>query len=254
MGILHYSTNSTEPSVLPSNGTSVYDHDEPLASLVPVVAKNVSPPISPPWNRSMITDMEISDNSTQFYNWYLNRSTMHVNWADPTLLQLYNQQTFNDTIGPYVNTTQNGSTFIETTTNLIDIPKKNTWVYLNIFSGATDLETHPIHLHGHDFYILAQGNGTFNGMTNTINPPRRDTALLHSYGYLIVAFKTDNPGVWLMHCHIGWHTEEGFALQFLERKDEIVGLIDFNIMNQTCQAWKDYTVKDSVETVDSSEV
>jgi len=254
MGILHYSKNATLPPTPPSNGTKVYDHDEPLASLIPVVAKNVSPPIGSFWNQSMITDLEMSNNSTQVYNWYLNRSTMHVNWADPTLLQLYNQQTFNDTIGPYINTTSDGSNFIQSTTNLIDIPIKNTWVYVNIFSGASDQETHPIHLHGHDFYILAQGNGTFNGVTNTINPPRRDTALLHSHGYLLIAFKTDNPGVWLMHCHIGWHTEEGFALQFLERKDEIAGLIDFNTMNQTCQAWNDYTVKSNVDEVDSSGV
>ncbi|KAJ5663179.1 Cupredoxin [Penicillium longicatenatum] len=247
LGILYYGdipATPKDPKTKETPTIKAVDIDEPLDSLIPVVAKNVPPPISSSWNRSLTTGL-IQSNDTASYSWYLNRSTMHANWTNPTLLQLYNQQVFNDTIGPYIDTTSNGSTFIQSATNLIDIPTKNTWVYVNIISGSgtADQDAHPIHLHGHDFYILAQGNGTFNGITNTINPPRRDTALLHNHGYLIIAFKTDNPGVWLMHCHIGWHTEEGFALQFLERKDEIADLIDFNTLNQTCQAWSDYTLE-----------
>lgn len=85
-----------------------------------------------------------------------------------------------------------------------------------------------MHLHGHDFAILAQLNGTeFNKSRGApdlklSNPPRRDTALLDSDGYLLIAFKPvrvyeggnagesiiltacvqDNPGIWLFHCHI----------------------------------------------------
>jgi hypothetical protein len=67
-------------------------------------------------------------------------------------------------------------------------------------------------------------------------------ALLPTSGYLILAFETDNPGAWLMHCHIGWHTMEGFALQFLEMEDviESQGLIDSNVMDQTCDNWNTY--------------
>jgi hypothetical protein len=35
--------------------------------------------------------------------------------------------------------------------------------------------------------------------------------------YTVIAFKTDNPGSWLMHCHIAAHAGEGLALQILER-------------------------------------
>lgn len=57
-----------------------------------------------------------------------------------------------------------------------------------------------MHLHGHDFAILAQMNGTeFNisrGMPELKlnNPPRRDTALLDSDGYLLIAFKPVSAG------------------------------------------------------------
>jgi len=68
---------------------------------------------------------------------------------------------------------------------------------------------------------------------NTNNPPRRDVATLPVSGYLVIAFLTDNPGAWLMHCHIGWHTSEGLALQFVERYTEIAGLIDYDTLDGT---------------------
>lgn len=61
---------------------------------------------------------------------------------------------------------------------------------------------------------------------STYNPPRRNTALLQGTGYLFIPFETNNPGAWLTRCHIRWHTSERFALQFVERYNEIKGLID----------------------------
>lgn len=57
-------------------------------------------------------------------------------------------------------------------------------------------------------------------------------------GYLVLAFHADNPGAWLMHCHIGFHAAEGFALQILERKNEIPSLLDQDVLHKTCNAWK----------------
>jgi FtsP/CotA-like multicopper oxidase with cupredoxin domain len=59
---------------------------------------------------------------------------------------------------------------------------------------------HPIHLHGHDFWVLDQqankkwtSNPTIPA-ANLLNPPRRDVATLMAKGYLAIAFKKDNPG------------------------------------------------------------
>lgn len=44
---------------------------------------------------------------------------------------------------------------------------------------------HPIHLHGHDFWVVAQDVGTFDPTTTNItttNPPRRDVATLPGNG------------------------------------------------------------------------
>jgi hypothetical protein len=81
--------------------------------------------------------------------------------------------------------------------------EENDWVYLVIESQLG--LTHPIHLHGHDFYLLdQQASATYTDASslNLVNPPRRDVAMLPAGGYLVMGFMTDNPGVWLMHCHV----------------------------------------------------
>lgn len=57
-----------------------------------------------------------------------------------------------------------------------------------------------------------------NIRVNRLNPPRRDVVLLPTSGFVIIAFKADNPGSWLMHCHIAEHASIGLALQILERQ------------------------------------
>ncbi|KAG6356518.1 hypothetical protein INS49_015906 [Diaporthe citri] len=100
------------------------------------------------------------------------------------------------------------------------------WVYLVLSGdrlGGTTIGAHPIHLHGHDFAILQQSNQTYSPdkLNLTLsNPPRRDVVLMPSNGFVVVAFKSDNPGTWLMHCHIAFHASEGLALQILERQAE----------------------------------
>lgn len=67
------------------------------------------------------------------------------------------------------------------------------------------------------------------------------------YFKILISFK----GAWLCHCHIGWHTSEGFAIQFVERYDEITDLIDYDVLNSNCEAWDDYTASNDVEEDDS---
>jgi hypothetical protein len=60
-------------------------------------------------------------------------------------------------------------------------------------------------------------------------------------GYLVLAFELDNPGVWLMHCHIPFHISAGLGLQFLEDKDEIVDSIgDLSGFDEGCNSWKPF--------------
>ncbi|KAH7672558.1 Laccase protein [Dioscorea alata] len=86
----------------------------------------------------------------------------------------------------------------------------------NIFAA----ENHPIHLHGYDFYILATGFGNFNSATDTakfnlVDPPLRNTVGVPVNGWAVIRFVADNPGVWLMHCHLDVHITWGLAMAFL---------------------------------------
>ena len=109
---------------------------------------------------------------------------------------------------------------------------------------TTQSIAHPIHLHGHDFWILAQESTPWDGMTDsfrTINPPRRDTAVLPAQGYLAIAFRLDNPGAWLLHCHIAWHASQGLALEFIESEESIsMQSKDMGVFQDTCKSWDEW--------------
>ncbi|TDZ49563.1 Laccase [Colletotrichum trifolii] len=100
------------------------------------------------------------------------------------------------------------------------------WVHLVLVQGKhLGAGPHPIHLHGHDFAIIQEVSDqawdpdTYDTSKNNLdNPPRRDVVLLPAVGYVVIAFKTDNPGVWLMHCHIAFHAAGGLSLQVMERQ------------------------------------
>ncbi|AQK56947.1 Laccase-23 [Zea mays] len=86
----------------------------------------------------------------------------------------------------------------------------------NVFAA----ENHPIHLHGYDFYILAEGFGNFDAAADTASfnmddPPMRNTVGVPVNGWAVIRFVADNPGVWLMHCHLDVHITWGLAMAFL---------------------------------------
>jgi len=54
-----------------------------------------------------------------------------------------------------------------------------------------------------------------------------------------------------MHCHIAWHTDEGFALQLVERESEMTALMDVANINSTCANWDTYTSDDDIVQDDS---
>lgn len=60
---------------------------------------------------------------------------------------------------------------------------------------------------------------------------------------MILAFVTDNPGAWLMHCHVAWHIDLGLGAQFLERVDEISSTLEDATkqdLTQQCASWNSY--------------
>jgi len=81
-------------------------------------------------------------------------------------------------------------------------------------------ENHPVHLHGYDFYIVGEGFGNFDPQRdpitfNLIDPPQRNTVGVPVNGWSAIRFVADNPGIWLMHCHLDVHITWGLAMAFL---------------------------------------
>ncbi|KAL3717071.1 hypothetical protein ACJRO7_008621 [Eucalyptus globulus] len=82
------------------------------------------------------------------------------------------------------------------------------------------VENHPMHLHGYNFHVLAQGFGNFNPKTdrkkfNLVNPQIRNTIGVPVGGWAAIRFQANNPGAWIMHCHLDVHLPLGLATAFV---------------------------------------
>ncbi|GAO51162.1 hypothetical protein G7K_5273-t1 [Saitoella complicata NRRL Y-17804] len=82
---------------------------------------------------------------------------------------------------------------------------------------------HPFHLHGHTFQVLGRSvedAGPYDPSNVTFdipaNPMRRDVVQVPPNGHVLLRFFSDNPGVWLFHCHIEWHILSGLIAQIIE--------------------------------------
>jgi FtsP/CotA-like multicopper oxidase with cupredoxin domain len=69
-----------------------------------------------------------------------------------------------------------------------------------LFNGTP--HPHPMHLHGHTFRVLRFSK-------EEIVPHLADTVLIAPKERVEIAFTADNPGEWMMHCHIIEHQETG---------------------------------------------
>ncbi|KAI9444229.1 Fet3 protein [Lactarius indigo] len=87
-----------------------------------------------------------------------------------------------------------------------------------------DAGKHPFHLHGHKVQIVNRADD-YTSSDPTLNPPivegqanpiRRDTVGVPSGSSAALRVVADNPGAWLLHCHIEWHLEAGLAVTFIE--------------------------------------
>ncbi|KXN84675.1 Laccase-4, partial [Leucoagaricus sp. SymC.cos] len=84
-----------------------------------------------------------------------------------------------------------------------------------------------IELHQHSFSVVRSA-GYMNAI-HTDRPVRRDTVATSIFNHpddrntssVTVRFRTDNPGPWIMHCHIDEHLELGMAVVFAEDVSDI---------------------------------
>ena len=131
--------------------------------------------------------------------------------------------------------------------------KKVRFVFSSISNGGSgndhtpNVITHPIHLHGHSFFVAKIGYPKYNESGHIVKQNeeitipecgpghwakgapedisvnattvRKDVIIVPAGGYVVIEFLADNPGVWFMHCHIDRHLELGMAIAVDELPD-----------------------------------
>lgn len=106
-------------------------------------------------------------------------------------------------------------------TTSVKVLKYNATVQMVLQNTALiTIENHPMHLHGFNFHVLAQGFGNYNPKTdpkkfNLVNPQLRNTIGVPVGGWAAIRFRANNPGVWFMHCHLDVHLPWGLATAFI---------------------------------------
>ncbi|KAI1077173.1 putative multicopper oxidase [Whalleya microplaca] len=119
----------------------------------------------------------------------------------------------------------------------------NTLETVDIILQNMDENSHPFHLHGTQMWVLGAGHGYFPGYealglqpegrglldpadaSVVANPLKRDTITAEGFGWVLLRFVANNPGVWLFHCHVIWHSEAGMGMLFLSRTDVMKGWV-----------------------------
>ncbi|KKZ61340.1 hypothetical protein EMCG_04059 [[Emmonsia] crescens] len=224
---------NTEPISVSCNYTQSCDDERGLVPFVPidVPSEHFTQQVK---DLNVTFQNEVSSPGHNIVHWVINGIPIETDWEYPTLQYVLD-----------------GNTSYPSKLNVIELPEENVWTYWIIQApfGSIVNVPHPIHLHGHDFSILGTGRGDFPGAErlNFTNPPRRDVIMLPDRGWVAIAFPTDNPGAWLVHCHIAWHAHEGLAVQFLERSSDIASALNIpHTWGNTCERWKDYILNGAI--------
>jgi iron transport multicopper oxidase len=111
-------------------------------------------------------------------------------------------------------------------------PGTNPWVIksgqiVQIHLQNPHMYPHPMHLHGHIFQVVAKGLGFWNGDEGSLPkvPLKRDGFVVPAFGYAVIRFKADNPGVWFFHCHIDFHLVGGMGATIIESPNLLSGSV-----------------------------
>lgn len=188
-------------------------------------------------------------NSTGSYEWQVNNQTYRSNFNHPILFSAAE----GNVSYPY-----------DPQWNVYNF-NNNASILINVTNGTPF--AHPFHLHGHNFYVLSESTGVWNGtVVNPTNPMRRDVQLIQPLGYMAIQLEADNPGksrhnsaintitdkttgVWPFHCHVAWHLSGGLAINVMSRPGDIPTIPD--VMPQTCVDWDYYSNHNIVDQIDA---
>ncbi|XP_010261207.1 PREDICTED: L-ascorbate oxidase [Nelumbo nucifera] len=247
LAIFNYYPNHPRrsPRTAPPTGPQWNDSDYRLAQSVAIKARQgyiIPPPLT---SDRVITLLNTQNRIDGYMRWSVNNVSFTLPHT-PYLIALKKNMThvFDQTPAP--------ENYDSASYDIFSAPKNPEATYSNSiyrlkFNSTVDIilqnanslmnntsETHPWHLHGHDFWVLGYGKGKFDPVNdpkkyNLVNPIMKNTVPVHSYGWTALRFRADNPGIWAFHCHIESHFYMGMGVVF-EEGVERVGELPSSIM------------------------
>ncbi|XP_072958831.1 laccase-10-like [Typha angustifolia] len=119
----------------------------------------------------------------------------------------------------YTGTPPNNS-FVTNGTKVVVLPFNTSVELVMQDTSIQGAESHPLHLHGFNFFVVGQGFGNYDpskdpSKFNLVDPVERNTVGVPDGGWVAVRFLADNPGVWFMHCHLEVHTSWGLKMAWV---------------------------------------
>jgi len=230
--IVHYDESGFKP-----NTTAWEDNTDPCANDALELTQPWYPltPTTEPEATVTIT-ISAKINGTGNFVWTMDGSAFRANYNNPVLL-LSNAGNNSYPFDPQWNVYNFGSN------------SSVRFIFLNKSPAP-----HPMHIHGHNMFILNEGVGQWDGtIINPENPQRRDTQQLVTGGFMVAQIDMDNPGVWPFHCHISWHVSGGLYINVVERPDDIAKFQFGQDVFDTCRDWAQFTNTQVPNQIDSGE-
>jgi len=205
LGIIRYDkTSHTIPYTPPPSQQAVCYGclDELSLNLKPIVPRMVKDPVNGNYTKDsfkvhLVGYPDEFKKDSMLHKWVLKDSSLYLDWTQPSLslVKIASDKGWRAPRFPI------GYEPVELRYN------HESWVYFLIegkFQESVDNSSrsvykvqapvaHPMHIHGHDFVVLATGTEEYDPkkvILNLKNPPRRDVALLPVNGYLIIAFQS----------------------------------------------------------------
>jgi FtsP/CotA-like multicopper oxidase with cupredoxin domain len=231
--VLHYGTPDVTPASLPTT-TRNGNHAVECKDMNAVATYTPTPPVPAPASadHSYLLRVNIEIGAYRLERGKLNTTSYRPNLSSPTLHRVVSGLAASN---PSYSVEGVNTLAFDPSTELV-ISHSDPQV-IDLVLQSFDEGNHPFHLHGHTFFVLGAGHAYFPGYealglrpggkglldpTNDkviANPVRRDVATVEGFGWTLLRFVADNPGVWLFHCHLAWHSESGMAMQFVSRLD-----------------------------------
>ncbi|CAL9168589.1 unnamed protein product [Musa hybrid cultivar] len=118
------------------------------------------------------------------------------------------------------------NTMVSNGTKLVVLPFNTSVELVMQDTSILGTESHPLHLHGYNFFVVGQGFGNYDPANepakfNLVDPAERNTVGVPAGGWVAIRFLADNPGVWFMHCHIEAHMSWGLKMAWLVLDGEL---------------------------------